>query len=73
VVLVQRSAGRGWKTVARLRTDRFGLFSKRLGGRLDGSLRAVLDRRDASVPFALKRPPDMQVWPFGCGGILPCS
>jgi hypothetical protein len=26
-----------------------------------------------SVPFSLTRPADHYYWPFGCGGILPCS
>jgi hypothetical protein len=73
-VLVERQQGRAWKRVASLVSDRNGIFGTFLRGRIEGPLRARLaNGRDTSVPFALTRPPDRYVWPFGCGGILSCS
>jgi hypothetical protein len=73
-VLVERRAGARWKRVARLTTNRYGIFTRRFGGRLAGPFRARLaNGTDTSVPFSLTRPREIQVWPFGCGGILPCK
>jgi hypothetical protein len=72
-VLVERRSGRGWALVGRLAANRYGIFAQRFRGGFAGPLRARLaSGRDTSVPFTLKRPREIQVWPFGCGGILPC-
>lgn len=73
-VLVERSAGAGWKTVQKVRANRFGIFTGRLAQRLTGSMRARLaGTGDASLAFSLKRESDRYYWPFGCGGILACT
>jgi hypothetical protein len=72
-VLVQRQAG-GWKTVARLRTNAFGIFQGRVARAGGTTFRARLaSGKEASLAYALPEPPDRYYWPFGCGGILPCS
>jgi hypothetical protein len=73
-VLVERKVPKGWKLVGRLAANRYGIFSKRFRGRMAGPIRARLaSGKDRSVPFSLTRPREIQVWPFGCGGILPCK
>lgn len=68
-VNIQIATARGWQGLVSLRTDGDGIFTTRLGvpGRLrDGSLRAVLPGgAGASLPFALQRPRDVRVTPFG--------
>ena len=55
-----------WRRVARLRADRYGIFSRRWRTSRRGRLRAVLrGGRDFSAAFSLKRPPDRPVNPFG--------
>jgi hypothetical protein len=71
-VVVQRRAG-AWRTVATLRANRYGIFQARLNAR-GGPFRARhVKTRETSLPYALPEPPDRYYWPFGCGGILPCS
>jgi hypothetical protein len=72
VVVEQSSKQGGWKVTARLITDRFGIFQRRLAPVSGGeTLRARLpDGSRASVPFSLVRPPDLLVNPFG-GPYLP--
>lgn len=67
-VVVERSAGGGWKRVAVLRAGSHGIFSGSLKLRSERSwsLRARLSgRRTGSLPFALARPRDRFVEPFG--------
>jgi hypothetical protein len=65
-VSVQRKAGKKWRRIASIKTDRYGIFSRKLKTKRTGTLRAVLrDRSDDSVPFSLKRPPNLRVNPFG--------
>jgi hypothetical protein len=72
-VLVERKTGSGWALVGRLTANRYGIFSRRFPGRFAGPLRSRLaSGKDTSVPFSLTKPREIQVWPFGCGGILPC-
>jgi hypothetical protein len=77
-VAVEQTTGTGWKLVTTLRANRSGIFSspRLLRARATGSLRArvrIGKRSEASLLFSLVRPPDHYYWPFGCGGILPCS
>jgi hypothetical protein len=67
VVLVEQSSETGWKRVARLRTNRYGIFQRRVTATASGDkLRARLPNGSrTSVPFSLKRPPDLLVNPFG--------
>lgn len=71
-VVVEQSSKTGWKLVARLRTDRYGIFQRRVAAAGQGDrLRARLpDGSRVSVPFSLTRPPDLLVNPFG-GPYLP--
>jgi hypothetical protein len=61
-VLVQQRRNGRWRALARLRTDRFGIFRARLHAGA-GPLRATgVGAR--SLPFSLHRPPDLHVSPF---------
>ena len=66
-VVVQQSGPDGWRRLAALRPDANGIFQAVLGLRGSGFLiRARLaDRSLTSVPFSLRRPPDLVVNPFG--------
>ncbi len=65
-VRVERSSGGKWKRIATLRTNRYGIFSRRLRTSRRGKLIARLaDGSETSVPFSLKRPPDRKINPFG--------
>jgi hypothetical protein len=73
-VAVQVRFGSRWRTVARPRTDRYGIFMRTLrvgaGGRM---VRARLLRGEISVPFRAVRTRDVPLLhPFGCGGGLAC-
>ena len=61
-VLVEQRRGGGWRRVARLRSDRHGIFQDRLRRRGRGPLRARLAGKSAatkrSLPFSLKVPKD---------------
>ena len=72
LVSVQRQVGSRFLTVAKLRSNSYGIFEARLPSARRGSYRARLSSGEASLPFSLTRPPDHYYWPFGCGGILPC-
>ena len=66
-VVVDRSVKSGWKRVARLRADRYGIFRRTVSDAGTGDLlRARLpDGSRISVPFSLTRPPELLVNPFG--------
>jgi hypothetical protein len=70
LVSIQWRRGRRWATVARVYSDRDGIFTLRV--RLPrktslrtGSLRALTPRLGASPSFGLYHPPDILVTPFG--------
>jgi hypothetical protein len=66
-VIIEREAGAGWRRLGIVRTDRSGVFSRwfRAAGPA-ASLRARLRRHDASLPFSLKKPPELALAnPFG--------
>ena len=72
-VIVERRAGRGWVSVARLRADRNGIFSRRLPRSRATTFRArLVSPSESSIPFSLIVPPDRPTTPFGCGGQIPC-
>lgn len=50
-ILVQRSAGRGWRTVARLRSGADGVFLARFRALANGSYRARISGGSASLPY----------------------
>jgi hypothetical protein len=67
VVVEQRRHGR-FRRVAKLKTDRWGVFERTLRGRkirkAHGNLRARLANGSVySLPFSLKRPPDFPISP----------
>jgi hypothetical protein len=65
-VTVQQRAGSRWRRLRVLKTDRFGIFERRIRTRRKGGLRAVMrDGSDFSVKFSLRVPPDISVNPFG--------
>jgi len=65
VVVEQRSGGR-WRRLASLRSDRYGIFQRKLRPRGSGDMRARLSRGGAkALPFSLRRPADLPVCPFG--------
>jgi hypothetical protein len=65
-VVVEQAAGRRWKRLAKLRANRYGIFSRRIRSSRKGRVRArVLKPAERSLPFSLKRPPDLPVNPFG--------
>jgi hypothetical protein len=66
VLVEQRKNGR-WRRLDQLRTNRHGIFRKRLRRRGGGEVRARLADapRERSVPFELKPTPDMAVTIFG--------
>jgi hypothetical protein len=66
-VVIEQSWRQGWRLVGRVSTDRYGVFYRTLQPRGPGLLvRARLAGSAAtSVPFSLRRPPDLLVNPFG--------
>ena len=75
-VIVERKTGNSWIRAARLRADRYGIFSAQLatppGGTTAFRARLASDA-ELSIPFSLTVPPPRPVAPFGCGGTIPCS
>jgi len=66
-VVVERSSARGWRRLASIRTDRYGIFTRRIAtsATSTGYLRARLGSGATSRPFSLHRPPDRFAPPFG--------
>jgi hypothetical protein len=69
-VRIERRRGAGWHKVVTLRSDRHGIFTRKLRTSKRGFLRARLlpvsgRAGELSVPFSLKRVPDRTVNPFG--------
>jgi hypothetical protein len=63
-VVVEQSRRGRFVRVARLRTDRYGIFRRKLRRHRNGSLRARLaDGSVSSLPFSLKRPRDFPISP----------
>jgi hypothetical protein len=74
-VIVEARAGTRWRSVARLRADRNGIFSRRLPASTSATtaLRAwLVAPAERSVPFSLTVPPSRRTTPFGCGGSIRC-
>jgi hypothetical protein len=65
-VTVQQGSGRGWRTVASLHTDRYGIVQALLNVRPSGEFRAILGTtHERSLPFSMRVPPDRFFNPFG--------
>jgi hypothetical protein len=65
-VVIERNFRGGWARVAVVRANRHGIFTARVKDPKGGSMRARFGNQ-RSVGFALKRPPDRSVSPFGTG------
>jgi hypothetical protein len=66
-VIVEHRTKGGWRRVAALRANDYGIFSARVRAPTHGSMRARLVSPSAtSLPFSLARVPDRFVRPFGC-------
>jgi hypothetical protein len=70
-VVVERKGAGGWRRLASLRTDRYGVFTRRLAGVTAGNgfvrarLAGASSAAAGSQPFSLKPPPDRFIHPFG--------
>ena len=74
-VIVEQRSATGWISVARLRADRYGIFSRHLPATALAAtaLRArLIAPSESSIPFSLTVPPSRRTTPFGCGGQIPC-
>jgi hypothetical protein len=74
-VIVERQTGSGWAQAARLKADRYGVFSSQLTAPPHGTsaYRARLaSSPELSIPFSLTVPPTRPIYPFGCGGPIRC-
>jgi hypothetical protein len=78
-VVVQQTFNGGWKKVASIATDRFGVAQKLLRVEPIGKFRAVFGKRsEKSLPFSMRIPRDQFFNPFGQTTLLepkgtPCS
>ena len=76
LVIVERKTGNSWITAARLRADRYGIFSAQLAapaGNTTAFRAKLASGAELSIPFSLTVPPPRPIAPFGCGGTIPCS
>jgi hypothetical protein len=65
-VTVQQSTGRGWKTAASLKADRYGIAQANLSVKPAGQFRAILGTtHEKSLPFSMRVPADRFFNPFG--------
>jgi hypothetical protein len=66
-VAVEQGSGKHWKSLAILRADANGIFTRKLrSNSLKGQVRArLLGTNETGNPFSLKRPKDLLVNPFG--------
>jgi hypothetical protein len=74
-VVVQLRTARGWRRLATLRADQYGIFRRTLRVSAAGRMvRArLVGRKDASLAFRAQQTRDIPlIHPFGCGGGLPC-
>jgi hypothetical protein len=74
-VIVQRFDGGRWGSVARVPTDGYGIFTRRLAASASSAsaMRArLVSPSEYSLPFSLTVPPARRTTPFGCGGPISC-
>jgi hypothetical protein len=64
LVVVQQRVKRQWKTLKKVRTDRYGIAQAVLKVKSVGDFRAVFGR-ETSLPFSMRVPPDRFFNPFG--------
>lgn len=65
-VAIEQLVSGGWRSLGRLRSDRYGIFSRIYATSREGKLRArFLENGERSVPFSLEVPPDKYYPPFG--------
>lgn len=71
-VYVEHRRASGWRRAATLTPSADGIFGARVTA-VGGELRAKLvDGSDLSLAFALRAPAARRIYPFGCGGRIPC-
>jgi hypothetical protein len=63
-IVIQQSVNGGWRQVAKLRTDGYGIAQAVLKVKPTGEFRALLGR-EKSLPFSMRVPPDRIFNPFG--------
>jgi len=65
-VVVQRKVGSAWRSIATMRSDRFGIVQGKIAGQFTKKdwLRARVGGK-TGIPFSLTQPPDRFVDPFG--------
>jgi hypothetical protein len=61
-VIIERAAGAGWKHVATVATDRYGVFTRTLRRTRRGTFRARF-AGGMSLPFTVKRTPNFPISP----------
>ncbi len=71
-VTIQLKAGRTWRRVAMVRTNRYGIFKRRFRTASRNGLARARFGGEKSLPFSLRPVPNRAVNPFGCGGSIPC-
>jgi hypothetical protein len=64
-VVVEQATRSGWRTLAKVRANRRGIFQRRVRTRSGRPLRARLPDGTTALPFSLKRPRDRTLNPFG--------
>jgi hypothetical protein len=65
-ILVEQEVGNAWRTVARVRADRYGIFSGTVkSDAKSGFLRARVTGGESSLPFSLTVTPDFRFCPWG--------
>jgi hypothetical protein len=70
-VIVEQSSPGGWKLLAAVSTDRYGIFKRVVRARPKGALRAhIAGSPVAARPFSLRRVPDHFYNPFGLPHLL---
>jgi len=64
-VVVEQSAGRGWRRLATLRASENGIFRKKISSESSADSFRARVARDVSIPFSLRRPRERFFNPFG--------
>ncbi len=70
IVTVQQTSRRGWKKVAKVRADSYGIAQALLMVKPVGQFRAVLTGGERSLPFSMRVPRDRFFNPFGQASTL---
>ncbi|MDQ4082613.1 MAG: hypothetical protein M3123_06960 [Actinomycetota bacterium] len=71
-VVVELKAGRGWRRLATVQTNRYGIFLRTFRTPIKRGFVRARFAGEASLPFSLTQARDRHVNPFGCGGAIRC-